>query len=428
MPEQNVEIQTTHLAGAGRPLDLAVARRDLQPGDVALSIPEDLVVTLSRIFQDDTVAELLTTGKLSEISVLTLYMMYEKKVGKGSFWYQYIKELDKQRARGVQAVESPLLWSPREVQDLLQGSPVVQAVKERLQGIEKEYKELDTVWFMAGSLFNNYPFDIPTEAFKFELFKQAFAAVQASIVHLQGVPLAKRFALVPLGPPLLSYSSSCKALMTYNSSRKAVELVVDRPYKEGELVQAWCGPQPNSRLLINYGIVDEHNPYDKLQLTITMSNMDPLFPQKRARLQTHSLTSQQTFNLSRTDPLPAMLLPFMRLAYSNTAEQLAKVSFTPPGNPADTEVEQAVLGDLLGHLQRQLKSYRYPLHHDLEVIEDPQATPRQKIAARLLKIEKSILQDAIKRVEDVIAASGKGVQPVNDEKLGGSPNCKIRIG
>jgi hypothetical protein len=30
-----------------------------------------------------------------------------------------------------------------------------------------------------------YPFDIPTEAFTFQIFKQAFAAVQASVVHLQ---------------------------------------------------------------------------------------------------------------------------------------------------------------------------------------------------------------------------------------------------
>jgi len=48
-----------------------------------------------------------------------------------------------------------------------------------------EYDALDTVWFMAGSLFNRYPYDVPTEVFPFELFKQAFAAVQASIVHLQ---------------------------------------------------------------------------------------------------------------------------------------------------------------------------------------------------------------------------------------------------
>ena len=30
-----------------------------------------------------------------------------------------------------------------------------------------------------------YPFDIPTEAFSFEIFKQAFAAVQSCVVHLQ---------------------------------------------------------------------------------------------------------------------------------------------------------------------------------------------------------------------------------------------------
>lgn len=79
-----------------------------------------------------------------------------------------------------------------------------------VQGIEKEYQELDTVWFMAGSLFRNYPYDIPTEAFSLQLFTQAFATVQASIVHLQDVTLSKRFALVPLGPPLLSYSSTSK--------------------------------------------------------------------------------------------------------------------------------------------------------------------------------------------------------------------------
>jgi hypothetical protein len=42
------------------------------------------------------------------------------QVGKEGFWYQYIKELDRQRARGVQAVESPLLWSDEELGDLLQ--------------------------------------------------------------------------------------------------------------------------------------------------------------------------------------------------------------------------------------------------------------------------------------------------------------------
>lgn len=57
------------------------------------------------------------------------------------------------------------------------------------QGIQKEYEELDTVWYLAGSLFNRQPFAPPTEQFSWPVFKQAFTAVQSSVVHLQGVPL-----------------------------------------------------------------------------------------------------------------------------------------------------------------------------------------------------------------------------------------------
>ena len=58
---------------------------------MALRIPERLAITLDRVFQDDAVAELLTTNKLSELACLTLYLMYEKKAGRERFWYEYIK-------------------------------------------------------------------------------------------------------------------------------------------------------------------------------------------------------------------------------------------------------------------------------------------------------------------------------------------------
>jgi hypothetical protein len=69
------------------------------------------------------VAELLTTNKLSELACLALYLMYEKKRGRESFWYPFIRELDNQRGRGQLAVESPLLWSPKEL-EYLEGSPM----------------------------------------------------------------------------------------------------------------------------------------------------------------------------------------------------------------------------------------------------------------------------------------------------------------
>lgn len=56
----------------------------------------------------------------------------------------------------------------------------------------------------------------------------------------------------------------------------------------GEPLYAWCGPQPNSRLLLNYGIVDESNPYDKLPLVVTLPANDPLYKVKRGILQVRS--------------------------------------------------------------------------------------------------------------------------------------------
>lgn len=44
---------------------------------------------------------------------------------------------------------------------------------------------------------------------------QAFAAIQSSVVHLQGVPLSQRFAMVPLGPPLLAYSPTAKVCLAH---------------------------------------------------------------------------------------------------------------------------------------------------------------------------------------------------------------------
>jgi len=91
----------------GRSIDVTVADRPLKIGDVALRIPENLIVTLAQIFEDGDAGELLTTNKLSELAVLTLYLCYEKKKGQESEIYPFIKELDRQvRRRGC---ASPLL-------------------------------------------------------------------------------------------------------------------------------------------------------------------------------------------------------------------------------------------------------------------------------------------------------------------------------
>ncbi|KAG7017814.1 Histone-lysine N-methyltransferase setd3, partial [Cucurbita argyrosperma subsp. argyrosperma] len=350
------------------PIHYVAASEHLEVGDVAFSVPDSLVLTLERVLGNETVAELLTTNKLSELACLALYLMYEKKQGKKSFWYPYIRELDRHRGRGQLAVESPLLWSEAEL-DYLSGSSTKKEVLERAEGIKKEYNELDTVWFMAGSLFQQYPYDIPTEAFSFEIFKQAFVAVQSCVVHLQNVSLARRFALVPLGPPLLAYRSNCKAMLTAVDG--AVELVVDRPYKAGESIAVWCGPQPNSKLLLNYGFVDEDNRYDRLVVEAALNTEDPQYQDKRMVAQRNGRLSIQTFYIYAGKEKEAVLdmLPYLRLSYvTDPSAMLSVLSSQGPVCPVSPCMERAMLEQVASYFERRLAGYPTTLSDDESLV------------------------------------------------------------
>ncbi|CAJ2637165.1 unnamed protein product [Trifolium pratense] len=347
-----------------KPIHYVAASEDLQKGDVAFSIPNSLVVTLERVLGNETIAELLTTNKFSELACLALYLMYEKKQGKKSFWYPYIRELDRQRGRGQLAVESPLLWSESEL-EYLAGSPLKDEILKRIEGIRKEYNELDTVWFMSGSLFQQYPYDLPTEAFPFEIFKQAFAAVQSCVVHLQKVSLARRFALVPLGPPLLAYCSNCKAMLSAVDG--AVELVVDRPYKAGDPIVVWCGPQPNTKLLTNYGFVDEDNSNDRLIVEVALSTEDPQYQDKRMVAQRNGKLSIQTFYVYTGKEREAVsdMIPYMRLGYvTDPSEMQSVISSQGPVCPVSPCMERAVLDQLADYFNTRLAAYPTTLAED----------------------------------------------------------------
>lgn len=194
--------------GTGGRRALVASDAGIAAGEEVLRVPmREGLVSLSAVFgeDDDDVAEALTTSKLSELACLALLLMYEKVSRESSDWYPLISELDLARARGLEACETPVLWPEHERERLLQGSPLASLTRSRIAGIEREYKELDTVWWMNKSLYNSYPFDPPSEQFSVNTFIQAFCAVQSCCVHLrgEGVSLANRFAVVPLGPPLM---------------------------------------------------------------------------------------------------------------------------------------------------------------------------------------------------------------------------------
>jgi hypothetical protein len=75
---------------------------------------------------------------------------------------------------------------------------------------------------------------------------------------------------------------------------------------------------------------------------------------------------------------------------------------------------------------------QHPLSRDLEIISEPQSTPRQRIAARLTKIEKSILQDCLGELRKAMASgmlgqAGPAAAVVDVEPLPSSEVCEAAL-
>ena len=208
------------------------------------------------------------------------------------------------------------------------------------------------------------------------------------------------------------------------------------------LSRSRCGPQPNRRLLLNYGIVDEGNPSDAESVTVTLPTDDPLFAAKRAALQRGGSATTAAFKLTAKEPLPSGLIPYLRLAFCGDAafvagadplkaaagagEASTSSSSPSPSPPLGPEVEAAALGALTRHLRRRLAAYATTIADDDATVASESAGPREKVAARLLRIEKRILGAALASAEEASRAGGVDVESAA-ASAGGGGGIAVRL-
>ncbi|KAF4357965.1 hypothetical protein F8388_008473 [Cannabis sativa] len=85
-----------------------------------------------------------------------------------------------------------------------------------------------------------------------------------------------------------------------------------------------CGPQPNSKLLINYGFVDEDNPYDRLVIEAALNTEDPQYQDKRMVAQRNGKLSVQVYAGKEREAI-LDLLPYIRLGYLSEPSEMQSV-------------------------------------------------------------------------------------------------------
>ncbi|MBA0714742.1 hypothetical protein Golax_013699, partial [Gossypium laxum] len=134
--------------------------------------------------------------------------------------------------------------------------------------------------------------------------------------------------------------------------------------------------QPNSKLLINYGFVDDDNSYDRLVVEAYAGK------EKEA---------------------VSDMLPYLRLGYvSDPSEMQSVLSSQGPVCPVSPCMERAVLDQLADYFNRRLAGYLTTLNEDESLLSDPNLNPRRRVATELVRLEKKILHACLQATTELI--------------------------
>eukprot|EP00898_Chlorokybus_atmophyticus_P001556 jgi/Chlat1/2400/Chrsp17S02659 len=350
----------------------AVAEQSVEADATLLKVPEHLCITAADARSHPTIGP-VATGR-SEIVALALWLLAEAKLGQQSAHHMWLVTTFSSK------LNTPLLWTSDEIDELLKGSSLQAEVIARLTSIQAEYADVQQAMLSSSSK------DLGSNEFSYERFLGAMCLV---LRHAAYLPSADCFALIPLAD-CFAYSSKSTFTLDYDTASQCVVLQADKDYKPGDRLLISYGPgRPNADLLLTYGFVDSKLKTDYLEYQAGLVKMDALYQVKKQIVEAQGLSTEQVFPLYR-DAFPVQLLSYLRLARIQDPAQLALVSFEKdqiisPGN------EYEVLMLMLADCNQRLTSYSVSFEENIKLLQNKDISERTRLAALFRSCEQQIL-------------------------------------
>lgn len=377
LPEQVVELKQSSSGEVG-----CFSTKDLQAGDSAIKVPENFTVTCADVANHPVISQ-LAAGRPDLIG-LALWLMYEKWLGAKSLWDPYLRTFPS-------TTLSPVAWSKLEQETLLKGASVAEEVKQRCLFLEDEFTDIMEI---SQSKLK----DLPQGLFTLEAFKNAFSVILSRAIYL---PSAELYALVPFGDAV-NVSGECETSFEYSTEEQSVVLRVGKRYTSGQQVFASYGQnRPNSDLLISYGLVDENNKNDFIEIEVGLVKTDPLRSLKLQILQVANFQDEQSFPLY-LDRFPTQLLSYVRLARLQDSGLIAKIAFDKDiiVNEAN---EYEVLTLLLTECRNRLSNFDRSLDDEIGLLNSKDISPKERVAAKFRVCEQRILSNTMAALRSRLA-------------------------
>lgn len=174
-----------------------------------------------------------------------------------------------------------------------------------------------------------------------------------------------KVALVPWAD-MLNHSSEVETFLDYDKSSLGIVFTTDRPYQLGEQVFISYGKKSNGELLLSYGFVPKEgtNPYDSVELSLSLDKADKCYKEKLGALRKHGLSSPQRFPLQISGwPLEMMSYaylvvcpPTMSQQYEEMAAAASNTSMSKSGM-SYPELEEQTLQFILDCCELSISKY-----------------------------------------------------------------------
>lgn len=252
-----------------------VAARDLEVGDLILSIPPALWMTrkTKHTRYGPVLAFAQEEGLYSHsMSELALLLLLERRTP-DSFFAPYLAALDAPSMPFDVALEGP---------GAVQSDDLVGWVQEQARTTVEECLRL------GAMLPARFPDQVPAGAFTVDAWRWAYGhAVQRSFsVDIEDEEV---WVMVP-GMDLCNHSSLVRN--GYYAEADGWQLEATQPWRAGDQIRIHYGPEKTSAdFFLYYGFVPEPNPNDRITLQLTLAPEDPNHDEKEAALEVLGLST-----------------------------------------------------------------------------------------------------------------------------------------
>jgi hypothetical protein len=399
-----------------------LARTDVSEGGQLLRIPIELCLTKTSARK--ALGKQYLPREINEYLAIACQLIQEKFVlGDESFWKPYIDVLPE-----VGEVSPTFAWSDDDL-TFLKGSPVIAASLSLQMKLQREY---DALLGGEDGLCDKYPDAFPKDKFTYENWIWAFTMLFSRAIRLRSLKEGETLALVPYAD-LINHSPFSQAYIDaretgdwlFSTGDEEIILYADRSYKKMEQIYISYGPKSNAELLLLYGFAVERNPYNSVDVTVSIAPrtasfvkelnddsipVDPLAEEKVAFLDDVGRESIMDFPCY-ADRYPVELLEFLRLMQMTPEDTRGK-----PLNEFDYSRtisagnEAAVLTSVIGAVSRQLSKYPNTEEDDALLIKDKGMfrllSYNQRMAIRHRRNEKRLLKRTIAALEKQLRQQG----------------------